>query len=319
MVSKIAIRNIPDEVFRALETLADSRDRSTEAEARVALRAWVEPVLVQERRNNRRKKIAERLNQALIQFNAEKRGGTLTPSHVAEAINEKRAEHVEDWFLGVQEPDFSQLTAMANLFGVKPEWLKHGDLAMYSVEHKRLPENPFEAVDWLLTWDPEEPSDGSLKTLNLIRSEDREGALFLVKESDKGHFRTFGTPIHVSEEIGQGGEAALAALFLTLELLYKRYTTASGHTNKLTITGYQLQPDDVNQLMTGDSNPRSLLARGVQSTWWEDLWDSAMAPKQSYWPGWKALYTRIENVITNRPRLNETRSRIRQGATTMAE
>jgi plasmid stability protein len=46
MFSKIAIRNIPSQIFRALETLADLHDRSTEAEARQALRAWVEPLLV---------------------------------------------------------------------------------------------------------------------------------------------------------------------------------------------------------------------------------------------------------------------------------
>ena len=152
MFSKIAIRNIPNQIFRALETLADLHDRSTEAEARQALRAWVDPLLVQDSRNTRRKEVAERLNRMLTQVNAGRRGTKLTPSHIAEAIKEERAEDVEDWFLGEKEPSFSQLSAIASFLGVDSDWLKHGDKALYPPEYERLSENPFEAVDWLLSW-----------------------------------------------------------------------------------------------------------------------------------------------------------------------
>jgi antitoxin FitA len=315
MFSKIAIRNIPSQIFQALETLADLHDRSTEAEARQALRAWVEPLLVQDGRNTRRKEVAERLNRMLTQINSGRRATKLTPSHIAEAIQEERAEDVEDWFLGEKEPSFSQLSAIANFLGVDSGWLKHGDKALYPPEYERLSENPFEAVDWLLSWDlVDNQPGGKLKTLHLIRADNPTGGLYIVKESDKGHFRTFYTPIHVSEEIGAGGEASLAALFVTLELLYKRYTaTGSG----IMVLGYQLHPDDITQLTNGNTHPGSLLTEGARSMWWEDLWDREMAPKHNYWPGWKSLYERIDRVVSARTHLNELRTQIRQGAITM--
>ncbi|WP_019939532.1 hypothetical protein [Bordetella sp. FB-8] len=316
MFSKIAIRNIPSQIFRALETLADLHDRSTEAEARQALRAWVEPLLVQESRNTRRKEVAERLNRMLTQVNSGQRGTKLTPSHIAEAIKEERAEDVEDWFLGEKEPSFSQLSAIASFLGVDSDWLKHGDKTLYPPAYERLSENPFEAVDWLLSWNlVNNQNDEKLKTLHLIRADNPTGGLYMVKESDKGHFRTFYTPIHVSEEIGAGGEASLAALFVTLELLYKRYTAMG---SGIMVLGYQLRPDDIAQLTNGNTHPGSLLKEGSRSMWWEDIWDHEMAPKHDYWPGWKSLYERVERVISARTHLNELRAQIRQGATTMA-
>lgn len=314
MFSKIAIRNIPSQIFRALETLADLHDRSTEAEARQALRAWVDPLLVQDGRNTRRKEVAERLNRMLTQVNVGRRGPKLTPSHIAEAIQEERAEDVEDWFLGEKEPSFSQLSAIASLLGVDSEWLKHGDKSLYPPEYVRLSENPFEAVDWLMSWEfVDEQPDGKVKTLHLIRANDASGGLYIVKESDKGHFRTYYTPVHVSEEIGAGGEASLAALFVTLELLYKRYTAMG---SGIMVLGYQLRPDDIAQLTNGNTHPGSLLKEGLRSMWWEDIWDREMAPKHNYWSGWKQLHERIEQVILARTNLNELRTRIRQGATT---
>jgi plasmid stability protein len=317
MFSKIAIRNIPSQIFRALETLADLHDRSTEAEARQALRAWVEPLLVRDSRNTRRKDIAERLNRMLAQVNSGQRGTKLTPSHVAEAIQEERAEDVEDWFLGEKEPSFSQLSAIADFLGVDSDWLKHGDRALFPSEFHRLSENPFEAVDWLLSWDhaDNQLNEGKLKTLRLIRAANPNGQLYIVKESDKGHFRTYSTTIHVSEEIGAGGETSLAALFVTLELLYKRYIAIGCD---ILIFGYQLPPDDIAQLMSGNTHPGSLLNERSRSNWWEDVWDCEMAPKSNYWPGWKSLHERIERVVSARTHLNGLRGQIRQGRLTTA-
>jgi antitoxin FitA len=314
MFNKIAIRNIPSSIFRALESFAELHDRSTEAEARQALKAWVEPALVQESRNTRRKEVAERLNRMLTQVNSGRRGSKLAASHIAEAIKEERAEDVEDWFLGNKEPSFSQLSAIANLLGVDADWLKHGDKALFPPEFMRLSENPFEAVEWLLAWpttsaNPQE----KLSVLHLIRADNPTGSLYIVKESDKGHFRTYYTTIHVSEEIGAGGEAALAALFVTLELLYKRYTSLGG----LMVLGYLLPADDVTQLTSGNTHPGSLLNDRSRSMWWEDIWDHKMAPKHTYWTGWKSLYERIERVISARNHLNELRTKIREGVTSM--
>ncbi len=315
MFSKLSVRNIPDQIFRALEGLASRHDRSTEAEARQAIRAWVGPALVQEDRNTRRKQVAERLNQMLKQINAGRRGPAITASHIAEAIHEERAEDVEDWFLGEKEPTFSQLAAVAKFLGVAPAWLKHGDDRLFPVKDVRLSEDPFEAVDWLLSWSPS-PSgaDGSLKTLHLVRADSKDGELYIVKESSDRHFMTFTTPIHVSEVIGDGGERSLAALFVTLELLYKRHTSVTG-----TVFGHVLSSDDVAQLVSGKTNPATLLTENSRSMWWEDIWDGSMREKREYWPGWTSLYRRIEGVIAERKHLNGQRLQIRRGARTPTE
>lgn len=314
MFGKIAVRNIPSTILRALETMADLHDRSTEAEARQALRAWVEPLLTKDNRNIRRKEVAERLNRMLTQVNSSRRGAKLFPSHIAEAIKEERAEEVEDWFLGEKEPSFSQLSAIASYLGVDSDWLKHGDKTLFPPNYERLPENPFDAVDWLLSWPlTNNQSDERVKTLHLIRAANSTGELYIVKESDKGHFLTFCTPTHVSEEIGAGGEASLAALFVTLELLYKRYTMLGSN---IMVLGYLLRPDDISQLTNGNTHPGSLLREDSRSMWWEDIWDREMTSQHNYWPGWKSMYERIERVITTRTHLNKLRTQIRQGAIT---
>lgn len=313
--NKIAIRNIPSHIFKALEKMADTHDRSTEAEARQALRTWVDPLLTKDSQNTRRKEVAERLTRMLEQVNSGRRGFKLLPSHIAEAINEERAEDAESWFLGEKEPSFSQLSAIANFLGVDPDWLKHGDKALYPPKYFRFSENPYEAVDWLISWDlTDNQPEGKLETLYLVRADTTAGELYIVKESDKGHFQTFHTPIHVSEEVGSGGEASLAALFVTLELLYKRYTAIG---SGIMVQSYLLHSDDIDQLMKGNTHPGSLLQGRDRSMWWEDIWDKEMAPKHNYWLGWKQLYERIERVISTRTNLNELRIKIRSGATTI--
>lgn len=310
MSSKLSVRNIPEHIFRALESLAVRHDRSTEGEARQAIRAWVEPALIEQTRSTRRKELADRLNRMLKQINMSRRPQLLV-SQIAEQIGEEHGESVENWFLGEEEPSFKQLTALAGLLGVDPDWLKHGDKKLYPVEYYRLPENPFAAADWLQSWTPPErgAGDQTLETLHLVRNDNSTGNLYIVKESAAGHYVVYTTPIHVSEEIGTGGESSLAALFVTLQLLYSRYIS----TSKLVVLGYQLRPDDVSQLISGNTNPGSLLGDSARSCWWEDIWDSKMVGQREYWPGWRALCARIEDVIAHRRYLNDVRIHIGEG------
>lgn len=113
LFGKIAIRNIPSEVWAGLESLAAQNDRSTEAEARHALRNWVEPRLQKQERSARRTEVSARLRDLLEQFNAARVGSAIRPSHIAHEIGEQHAEPVEQWFTGELEPSFKQLEAVA--------------------------------------------------------------------------------------------------------------------------------------------------------------------------------------------------------------
>ncbi len=312
MFSKIVIRDVPKQVLLELETLASLHDRSIEAEARQALRAWVEPPSATMNRNNRRSGIATRLNHVLKQENAVRRGAKLNPSHIAEAIGEGRGEDVEDWFLGEREPGFMQLCAIARLLGVDPAWLKHGDGTPYPCEWQRLSENPCQAVDWLLSWeDMASQVQAQVSALHLVRAVNTAGGLYIVKASGQGQFRAYSTPVQVSAEIGTGGEAALAALFVTLELLYKRRVACAAG---LAVHGYMMHTEDIALLTQGNTHPALLLKESARSAWWQDIWDAQQVPRHSHWEGWKSLHERIERVIATRDELNRLRATIRQGA-----
>lgn len=306
MFSKISVRNIPQHIFNALEVLATKHDRSTEAEVRQAIQAWVEPTLIQEERNTRRREVAERLKRALEQVN-DYRHDKMRPSHIAQGIGLERAEEVEDWFLGEREPTFRELSQIAELFGIGAPWLIHGDGKMFPVEGYRVPEDPVAAVDWLTTW-PDQAD--TLKTLHLIRSSDESGSLYIVKESEKKRFLMYHTPTHVSESIGAGGEAMLTHLFVTLELLYKRWTKGGAGYH---VAGHQIRQDEISLVMKGNKNPGSFLDNNGVSMWWEDIWDRAMVDRNTYWTGWRSLCDRIERAIVATPHLSEIRQKIRSG------
>lgn len=306
MFGKISVRNIPQQIFNALEALATRHDRSTEAEVRQAIQAWVEPSIVQEERNARRKGVSERLARLLQQVNADRRIQKLRPSHVAQEIGEERAEEVEDWFLGQKEPTFAQLQAIADLFGVHGKWLQHGEGHIYTVENKRLSEDPEDAVRWLTTWESEHQTGDKVRTIHLIREMNEEGNLYIVKESVRGHFRVYYTPVHVSESIGVAGEAMLKHLFVTLELLYKRFSSED-----FQVTGHQLKPSDAALLANGQTNPGAVLRDNGVSMWWEDIWDRSMGDTHNYWPGWRSLCDRIERAIVADTDLIEIRDKIR--------
>jgi hypothetical protein len=279
----------------AMETLAKAFED--------ALRAVFDS---REFRNSPPANFSDRLNRLLDQVNAD-RFEKIHPSHVAQSIGESRAEEVEEWFRGKKEPAFSQLSAIAELFGINIKWLQHGDGHIYPVEYLRLSENADEAVAWLTNWGEVEDSLG---TVHLIRAMDEVGGLYIVKESARGRFRMYYTPTHVSEVIGAGGESMLMHLFVTLELLYGRWTRGGA---KFQVTGHLMARDDVGLLMSGDVNPGVLLKESGSSTWWEDVWHRKMFETNDYWPGCRALCERIERAIARRTYLMEKRENIRSG------
>ncbi len=251
--------------------------------------------------------IPNRLNRLLEQINAD-RYEKVRPSHVAQLLGEDHTVEVEDWFLGKRTPTFAKLSAIAELFGVEAKWLQHGDGHIYPVEHEELPRNPAEAANRLLSW---EGGADQLEVLHLIRAMDDAGGLYIVKKSKRGHFRIYYTSIHVSEMIGATGEADLTSLFVTLELLYKRYTSGRF---EVRVVGHQLKREDVSVLVNGNTNPGLFLDKG-RTTWWEDIWDRKMTGND-YWPGYHSLRDRIERGIATNAHLTKWRENIQSGMRT---
>ena len=247
--------------------------------------------------------IPTRLNRLLEKVNAD-RYQKVRPSHIAQLLGEERATDVEDWFLGKKVPTFAKLQAIADLYGINAPWLQHGDGQIYPIISEHLPRDSIEAAKLLLNW---EGGNDALEVLHLIRQNDDEGSLYLVKKSRGNRYRIYHTSIHVSEVIGASGEADLMSLFVTLEIVYRRYT---GDSN-IRVVGHQMSSKDVRILMTGNANPGPYLNSG-NDTWWEDIWDRKMS-ENDYWPGYHALRDRIERAITSSKYLSECRVNIRTG------
>ncbi|WP_322005870.1 FitA-like ribbon-helix-helix domain-containing protein [Paraburkholderia tropica] len=305
MFGKIAIRNIPPEIWSGLETLAGEHDRSVEAEARFALRSWVQPLMQRNVQSARRAEVGARLTEVLDQVNRVRHASFIRPSHIAQSIGEDRAEHVENWFISNEEPSFRQLADVASYLGCSAAWLQHGDGKMFPVASHRLAEDSEGAVRWFLDLNEEKP----VSFLHLIREESEAGELLVVKQYDDWHCTTWTTPIHVSEVIGAGGERALAALSVALQLLYEFYTSSRG--SGLIVKSYLLSAEDSKTLRSGAIHPLVALRGAQECPWWEDFWDIEQFRKHSnYWPGWRKLCERILRAVELSSGLAEQREQV---------
>ena len=302
------VRNLPDNVLVGLETLASQRGRSLEGEARMALELWTEPLRIKREQSKRREELAARLNELLKGINETKSSRFLRPSHVAEAIGETHVEQVECWFTGEAEPSLSQLESVADYLGGTRDWLKHGDGSPFLVDYKRLPENPTEAVWWLLQ---ASGAGQKLSHLHLVRAASAEGQLAIVKQYEDWRCETYITPLHISEENGGTGQSTLASFVVTLCLLYNTNLKAG-----CTVSSYVVGWEKYLSLINGQVHPLRLFTPQSKSLWWEDVWDESLFRKHErdvYWPGWKSLCEYISFLIEQSPYLRDERSAILSG------
>lgn len=316
--NKILVRGLDGEVLQALEAMAANSDRSLEAEARHALRSWVQPLLVSQERSERRAELSQRLSTVLAEINGVTRQ-RWRPSHVAQGIGEPLAGPVEDWFLGRVEPTFDQLSKVSDFLGLSCRWLQHGDGNPFPVGNVRLSEDAGQAVRWLLNLpeDPQAPLDPyepappfpEMERLIFIRSASEAGELAIVKQRDRYRCQTYMTPTHVSDVIGAGGEAQLMALSVTLELLYKLYAKRGS----MTVTSWIVPDKAFSALVAGQVHPLSLADGSSNQPWWEDFWDEQMASKHAYWKGWDEITARIRRAVDLTDRFAKQRALIRSG------
>lgn len=302
---KITVRNLSAEVLNALSRLAEQHDRSLEAEARQALRAWVRPQMENEVRSSRATAVGQRLRYLQSELMALRTPKNATPSRLAEALGWSYADNVERWFAGEVEPSFSELSEIAELVGCHKDWLVHGEGSPYSAAYTRIPEDAFAGPDWLLA-----PSELGLKPrLYLVRCRSESGEFAFVKTFSAWNAQTYTTPYHISDVIGAGGESSLAWLSLVLEGLYKQWTGANG--GEVYITGYLVSNESFTSLLAGKRHPMNILQDEEKSHWWEDFWDENQFRNHEYWPGWKTITERIFRTVEARQSMREQRETLK--------
>lgn len=305
MFGKISIRNIPIEIWSGLELLAKKNERSTEAEARYALRSWVTPEIQRNERSARRNEVSTRLREALDRVNQVPGIFGIKPSHIAQEIDEDYAEKVENWFTGEEEPPLKKLEAIANYLGCSSAWLIHGGNYMFTVEsagRSIIPDDPAKCVAWLIDLNNKE----KVTHVYLVREADEAGSLMIVKKYGKWHCKTYTTVYNVSEFTGNSGKAALAHFSVTLELLYNLK-------NMPLVTSHLLPPLEFKALHEGNIHPLTLLEQSNKSTWWEDFWDESQFRKSEYWQGWKAVCEGTFKSVQLTKNLQEIRDLIKLG------
>ncbi len=315
---KILVRNIDRDVLEGLQTMAEASDRSVEAEARQALRSWVQPQQVAKGSSDRRIELSRRLTTALQQINAAARF-QWRPSHVAQGIEEPLAGPVEDWFLGHTEPTFEQLAKVAEFLGVERRWLQHGDGWPFPVHNSNLCRVLEPAVRWLINLPPspearagesQPPPLPEMQRLIFVRSNSIYGELAIVKQRDDYRCVTYSTTLHVSREVGRGGEVSLAWFSVALELLYK----LSERARLPKITSWIVPKDSFSRLLEGNLHPLSLESPAMPGLhWWADFWDEEMETKGNHWDGWGKATAYTREVVEDEKDLAQERKLIRSG------
>lgn len=260
--------------------------------------------------------VASRLNECLKMTN-EVSHHKLTPSKVAELLNEDSALHMGKYFDGLDQPNFIELDKLSKFFGVNNEWLKHGNLPKFNVKYERLSTIPAEAVKQLLNISIDKTKQHNIDNLirptdiYLVRKNSNAGEFLIVKKYNDWSAEVIKTPIHVSDVIGSGGTNMLKSLFVTLEFLYEIYIN-SRLENCVFVRGFIVEPSDFSDLLEGIIHPLFILKHATNSTWWEDIWDSKMSNKQEYWKGFKSISNQIQSSINDDKNLSETRLRIKK-------
>lgn len=301
----MTIRGVPRDIMESLEASATRNDRTREAEARVALKAWVSPESTPlDHATQYRMAVATRLQYALDQVKANVMGfSELSPSVLAELAGETSASQVVAGFHGETDLPFSMVERLSDLLGVAPKWVKHGNGAPYPMPLMRLTRSVKEGVDELLGTEP-------LRMLHLLRADDESGALYVIREhKDSARCDMFHTPYHISEQIGAGGEGDLCSLFQVFEHLYKRYTRHFARINEeenidCVIKSYLVRSSVMlNREIAGQVHPLALVKRASEAPWWEDIWDNDQS--REYWPGMLDLRQRIKSAIASQQARSE--------------
>ncbi|WP_305840177.1 FitA-like ribbon-helix-helix domain-containing protein [Photobacterium leiognathi] len=208
MFGRLTIRNLKIEILDRLNEFASTNERSVEAEVRYALARWTESssskINVDEQY---RKNISERLIFLMQQKN-NFLNSSLKASHVAERLGCAKGSIVDQWISGEVEPTFEELDKLADYFSANPKWLKHGEGSPFNKKYERIPEQPQEAIKWLL----KEERYRDLKKIVFIRCS--SGSIYLVKIYNNERTIVYTTPYVLDNSVGNGGFNAMIKLFI---------------------------------------------------------------------------------------------------------
>lgn len=262
----------------------------------------------------------DRLNFCLKTIN-EATMADLSPEKIAELMGYESDSEITNYFYGIQKPSFKVLDNLANFFYINSEWLKNGSGKIFKVYSDRLSLDPINAVQELIGSNPTLESNDlnnktkKTQTLYLIRSSSKAGEFLVARKYNDWQIDISNYPIHISDQIGAGGTSMLKSLFVTLEILYKRFYVGK-YGRDMTIVGCIIDEKSISDMLKGSIHPSTILRNIHNNPWWEDLWDASMLQKSlgessdPYWEGFRYLSTSIQDQVLKDDKLRSIKEHI---------
>lgn len=298
---KLSVRNIPEEIYVALESLAEVNMRSVEAQVRYSIQQCVNATSDKKTSSDMyREAVSKRLIQVLNEADKiNKKSSKLKPTHIAEEMGYESIGTVTDWFNGDILPTLSEMKELSEVLGCSSNWLIHGDLPVYRPKTRiDLDKYGRYAVEELTKADEK---GNKVESIHLIR-ESGTGSLLIIREFEG--VRTvdaFWPSINIIDSGCIGDESILARFFVTLCGLYYSFG------KETLVHGYLVQEGVYQEIcQEKQQHPLTLLQdhRTKKSVWWEDVWDKNQNDrKKEYWEGEKSTSATIQRHVDSNPRL----------------
>jgi plasmid stability protein len=222
-----------------------------------------------------------------------------TPAQVAERAGEVDLERLENSLAGWGDGlTFLETNAIAGLWGVRPDWLKHGTGAIYPVR-RTCGFDTFAADQFL---------HSAAEKLLVLRSDSIDGPVLIVIQHGNGSFEIIDPGLNLNVDpdprrLEPEAEFANACVYLLKARAAK-------------IEGYLLHDSIYWNLRLGNLYPGFVIKRHRPSVWVTEWWDeqqfSQIRPRD-YWPGYREYCGEIHSFIESTLWLRDERESILAG------
>lgn len=264
------VLRLPDGLRDRIADVAKSNNRSMNSEIVAILEERLVP------------SVAARLRYLLGQLNQAHFEEEYTPSRLAEEIGEADPASLEAAFEGKASLSFKQMERISERWGVRSSWLKHGTGKVFDVGQYRnfTTECAYKFIR------------SGAKRILFIRSKSKSGELAFVIDYGDGLYKIFLTSMHISNNIGAGGEADDMYFSNACRYLCKNVRGQA--------VGYIVDDLTFSMLVSGQTYAGAIFFRRAPSFWLEEWWDKSQFShdhSEEFWDGYRTFCERISRAI----------------------
>lgn len=224
---------------------------------------------------------ANRLQHSLYLINQAFKHRSLMIPKVADLLGLEKAEILQEYFEGKNEPNFKFLEEYASFFGINTDWMKYGEGEPFlSTEQTELM-----ATDYLNRIKELKP-----KIIYFIKADNQENDAGIVLKLDTYRYVYFPKTWVVSSYVGDTGQSQIYALYKLIEKLQelkKGYSFESIGYQDFYCQSGTVSEEVFQELFCGRVYPPSVIPFH-NDCWWDDLTD--IDHSWAYAGGYKEKY-----------------------------